>query len=133
MVTFKLHRGVALIEFALVLPLFLTLLFGVIEFGSLIFNKQQLSLITYNTVQKACIEPKSTDSNLQDYLKEKVADSGLSIKEFTITSDIKDLPRGSEIEVTIIATGDQLSWFSSFPIYLTDHDFTISSTMTKEY
>jgi len=34
------QKGAAVVEFALILPLFLALLFGIIEFGLLLFNQQ---------------------------------------------------------------------------------------------
>ena len=39
----KNHRGASAVEFALVLPLLAVILFGVIEFGLLMFDKQVIT------------------------------------------------------------------------------------------
>ena len=39
----KNHRGASAVEFALILPLLAVILFGVIEFGLLLFDKQVIT------------------------------------------------------------------------------------------
>ena len=126
-------KGATLIEFALTLPIAVLIIFGMFEFGSLLFNREQLSQLAYNTARKGSSDPSTTNATLDDYLDQQLAQRGLAVLSKSITPDLTNLPRGSEITVSITVTGAQLSWISAFPLNLSNQEFIVSSTMIKEY
>jgi hypothetical protein len=62
--------GFGAIEAAIALPIFLVILFGVIEFGNMFFSKNQVSDVAKSTA---------------DYLQSKPSASSADLKNFTIS------------------------------------------------
>lgn len=64
----KSEHGAAAIEFALVLPVLLLLLFGIIEFGLLLFNKAVLTNAAREGARFGIVSatPRKTDDEIED-------------------------------------------------------------------
>ena len=69
-VFFRGRSGFGAIEAAVALPIFLVILFGVIEFGNMFFSKNQVSDVAKSTA---------------DYLQSKPSASSADLKNFTIS------------------------------------------------
>jgi len=67
----KSEHGAAAVEFALVLPVLALLLFGVIEFGLLMFNKAVLTNAAREGARFGIVSatPRKTDSEIEDVVK----------------------------------------------------------------
>jgi len=67
----KNQKGVALVEFAIVLPLLLFLLFGFIEFGVMLYNKQVITNASREGARAAINPvPKKTQTEVFDIVTE---------------------------------------------------------------
>lgn len=74
----KLRRGAAVVEMAVVTPLLLMMLFGIIEFGWVFMVHENLT----NAVREACrvaVLQGSTDADIQARFAEAIAPTGLTI------------------------------------------------------
>lgn len=61
------EKGIAAVEFALVLPLLVTLLFGIIEFGLVMYNKQVITNASREGARAGIVlqDPRIPDPNIQ--------------------------------------------------------------------
>lgn len=59
--------GTALVEFGLVMPLFLGLLFGVMEAGRVMFTQAVMSYATQSATRWSVVNPPATSQTLADY------------------------------------------------------------------
>ena len=78
------RRGAAVVEMAVVTPLLLTLLFGVIEFGWVFMVKETLT----NATREACrigVLQGSTDDDIRDRFTEAVSPTGITVTEDILT------------------------------------------------
>jgi Flp pilus assembly protein TadG len=130
----KNRRGAAAVEFAVVAPLFFTLVFGMIEFGRVVMVQQLLTNATREGARVGVL----TDSTSTD-VKNKVV-SYLSSGKITIaTSNVTvsyasdpSLPdSGEAVTVSVTVPFSQVSWLPS-PIFLSGYSLTASSTMRRE-
>lgn len=64
------QRGAAAVEFAIILPLLILLIFGTIEFSLLLFNKQVITNAAREGARKAIIaqDPRVTDSKIKEVI-----------------------------------------------------------------
>ncbi len=108
----KKHKGQAVVEFALVLPLFLLVLFGIIYSGMLFYDYSVLSNLARSGAREAAIvQDVSNIPTIQTYYQGKLSNTDSPLitnlyspkasKEFVITPD----PAGSNwskgVKVTI--------------------------------
>jgi len=92
------QKGQALVEFALILPLLLMLLFGVFEFGRAMFIKNTLNNAARAAVRVAVVTPNLNDNSYNagdlstrsttDNVQAKIYDSLFSIDKSTATASI---------------------------------------------
>ena len=65
------EKGASAVEFALVLPLLLTLLFGTVEFGLLMYDKAVLTNACREGARFGIVQasPRNTDTDIKDVVK----------------------------------------------------------------
>ena len=126
------ERGIAIIEFALLAPLLLILLFGTIEYGWIFLNVQQLGQAARTGARLGVTQPATTaavNAAVNNYL----ATTSLKDSGYTVTispADVASLPTGTMITVTVSVPGDKVE-LTGFPL---PKPATLSSstTMAKE-
>ncbi len=114
------RRGTAIVEMAIVLPLLLLLLFGIIEFGHLLFVRHNMiNAATQGT--RAGIMPEATDASVRATVTRALEDSGvggLAMTTNVIFNDIvpnpPDLVGTLEVEVEVTSTYAEVSIFGGF-------------------
>lgn len=74
----KAHRGAAVVEMAVVSPLLLMLLLGIVEFGYIFMVEQSLTNATREACRLATL-PGTTDEQIRSRLQDTVAGTGLEI------------------------------------------------------
>ena len=104
-------RGQALVEFALVLPIFLLLLYGVTEFGRAFLWAHHLANASRVGCRTATL-PGSTDTDVNDSIERFMTNSGFSEDRWSSTIEVKDA------EGNVRAGGLSLSEFGD-QIYVT--------------
>ena len=79
----KSRSGIAAIEMALLLPLLLTLVFGMIEYGSLFWRAQQVANAARNGARRG-IMAGATASNVTTAVDQTMLASGLGTTNYTV-------------------------------------------------
>jgi Flp pilus assembly protein TadG len=97
------RRGAALVEFAVVSPLFVAILLGTIEACSMVFLRQSVEMAAYEASRVAIVTQTKTDQVQQ--AAKNVLDSR-KVKDYTIKitpTDFQGAPYGSFIQVEVTA------------------------------
>lgn len=84
----KNQRGQALVEMALVLPILLLIVFGIVEFGRIYTYQLQINSIAREGARIAAVSGKTDDSTIVASMYSKIGGSGSIdgvVKEATIT------------------------------------------------
>jgi Flp pilus assembly protein TadG len=153
MMKLKNQRGVAAVEFALVMPLLLVLLFGIIEFGFILYDKAMITNASREAARAGIVlndlpgsgTLRITSTQLQDDVYNYLGigqDSngnpagdgylisfGSTISPPTITttpSDPSNLPSGQDLTVTVTFPYD----FLLIPSFITDITGTVTLQAT---
>ena len=107
------RRGAAAAEFAVVLPVFVLLIFGILEFGRMIMVQQILTNASREGARLACIDG-STESNVQTAVTEFLTNASVTGVTVTCTpSTLSSATPGSQITVQTSVPVDQVSWVAS--------------------
>jgi hypothetical protein len=99
------ESGAALVEFAIVLPFLLLLLFGIVEFGLLFYNKQVLTNASREGARAGiAYEPKSGIVKIvQDYCAERLIRFGTKVDPVpSVTPDPPPSSYGQDLTVTVV-------------------------------
>jgi Flp pilus assembly protein TadG len=95
------QKGVASIEFAIVLPLLLLMIFGTIEFGLLFYNKQVITNASREGVRAGITHQSAADIRqiVRDYCQDKLI--GLNDPIAVTDSDITITPPDAQNDLTV--------------------------------
>ena len=110
------RRGVALVEFAMVVPVVFVFMFGLIELSRYVMVQQALSSAAQRGCRKAMlattINDGAVESAVRDYLGSalgSVADSDL-VRIDVSPSGLNDIDSGTEITVQVQVSAADISW-----------------------
>ena len=122
-------RAAAIVEFAIVLPLLLTILFGIIQYGWVFMIRQTLQMAAREGCRVAVLPTSvSPYSNVTTRINEVMATTGLSTFTITMTHATLDAPVESVVVSVPYADASLLAgWFGS-----SDFDLSGSCSMRKE-
>lgn len=103
------RRGAALVEFAVVLPVLLLLLLGLMELGWAFFKASQLTTAARAGVREA-IRPDTTEVDVQAKLDEMMQTMGMGgvSYDFELEPGVS-VEAGEPIEVSVVVAYDQLT------------------------
>ena len=131
-VTYR-ERAAAIVEFAVVLPLLLTILFGVIEYGWVFMIRQTLQNAAREGARLAILQS-SVDpyTNVTTRINEVLAPTGLAAEEVTITMTHATV--GSPVETIVISVPREAVSITGLTSFFGAMDGTLSGscTMRKE-
>lgn len=124
-------RAAAIVEFAVVLPLLLTILFGVIQYGWIFMVRQTLQSAAREGCRLAVL-PTSVDPyvNVTDHIAAVMAPTGLGPADYIVTMT-HAVPLNPVESVVISAKYSEVSLLSGF-FNTSDYDLIGSCTMRKE-
>ena len=120
----------AAVEFALVVPIFLLLVFGIIEFGRVMMVQQVLVNASREGARRAVLEsatPSAVVNTVSDYLKAAsvdVSESGISV-----TPDPSSVTNNESITVSVTVPFSRVSWM---PPFIYNGNLEASTTMRSE-
>ncbi|WP_018923518.1 TadE/TadG family type IV pilus assembly protein [Salsuginibacillus kocurii] len=121
----KKEDGQSLVEFALVLPLILIMLVGVVDFGRVLYAHLQLELITQEAVRMGSFG--HDDASIQDFMMEEFHAGESSSLSVSISPENRRPGDYMTVEVAYPA-----SLFSVFGDYSIDYTVQTSSTIRVE-
>lgn len=123
--------GAAVVELAIVLPLFVLIVLATVEATTMIFLQQSLKISAYEATRVALI-PGSNTGNVVAAADLILASRNVDNATTTISpSDFDTQPYGTEITVSVAAPCDDNSLFA--PWFYAGKTFTGNVTMMKEY
>lgn len=128
-------RGAALIEFALILPLLITLIFGTIEMGWLLFVRIQMTSAVQEGVRFITSDEAQTSSSTTTYVKSRLQSLGVQSSHTTVAvspNDVSTAYRGDPIAVSISIPAIDVTLIN-FPIDVSSTTLSVSATAAKEY
>lgn len=123
------RRGVAAVEFAMVAPLFLLLVFGTIEIGRMLMVQQTLVNASREGARQAVLEGATQES-----VTETVADCLKSVMEnprkyVSVTPDPVAVHSNQPVTVSIVVPFADVSWL---PPFFCRGDLQAATTMRSE-
>jgi hypothetical protein len=122
-------RAGAIVEFAVVLPLLLTILFGVIQYGWVFMVRQTLQSAAREGCRLAVLPTSVAPyTNVTDHIAAVMAPTGLASYQVTMTHATQANP----VETVVISVKySEVSLVSGF-FNTSDYDLTASCSMRKE-
>jgi TadE-like protein len=125
------RRGAAVVEFALVAPIFFVLVFGILEIGRLVMVQQLLTTASREGARIAITEG-ATVSGVQSSVASYLAGASVSGATVTVTpASLSTAQPGDTIVVGIQIPFDSVSWVPS-PWFVKNTTMTASSSMRRE-
>jgi hypothetical protein len=125
------RQGAAVVEFAVVVPVFFLLVFGMIEYGRLVMVQQILTNASREGARRAVLEVVDEDDVI-DAVNDYLADSSISGAEVTVIENAPIPPDfANSMTVTVSIPFSEVSWLPS-PMFLGSYEMSASSTMRRE-
>ncbi len=127
----KKRRGAAVVEFAIVAPLFFLLVFGMIEFGRMMMVQQVITNASREGARQAVLDGATTQevtTVVTDYL------ANGSVSGATVTIDPNppgNAAFGAPVTVNVSVPFDQVSWLPA-PWFLGGTTLAASTVMRRE-
>jgi Flp pilus assembly protein TadG len=126
------RRGVAAVEFAIIAPVFLIMLFGIIEMGRAIMVQQIITNASREGARRAIVE-NATTSEVQtvvnSYLASTSVSSGVSVTVSPAPGP--SVGFGDPVAVTVTVPFNNVSWLPT-PWILGGKQLTATSSMRAE-
>jgi len=123
--------GAAVVEFAVVAPVFILLVFGMIEFGRLVMVQQMLTNASREVARMSVVEGAvagTVETWGEDYLE------SMTVHNATVTvtpNPLDGAAAGDPVTVTATVTFGNVSWLP-VPMYLGNRALTATSVMRRE-
>jgi Flp pilus assembly protein TadG len=104
------RRGAAVVEFALIAPVFLALIFGIIEFGRMLMVEQILVNAAREGARAATISGE-TDAQVTSVVSTYMANSNISGYTQTLSPTLASTPAsGTALTLTVSVPCQTVSW-----------------------
>ena len=127
----KKRRGAAAVEFAVVAPVFLLLVFGMIEYGRMVMVQQVLTNASREGARVAVLDG-STSQEVQDTVNQYLNSGSISGAVITVDpANPADAGFGDPVTVSVDIGFSQVSWLPS-PMYLGGQTLSATTVMRRE-
>jgi Flp pilus assembly protein TadG len=124
------RRAAAAVEFAVVVPILVLLVFGMIEFSRVMMVEQVLTNGARVGARKASL-PGTTTTDVTTAVTTYMTNSGLSGQTITVSPDPSTANPGDAITVTVSISFNDVSWLP-VPMFLGGKTLSASVVMAKE-
>jgi Flp pilus assembly protein TadG len=125
------RRGASAVEFAVVAPVFLLLVFGMIEYGRMVMVQQVITHASREGARRAILGG-ATEANVQTVVEGYLANASIQGAVVTVDPpDLSSVDSGAPVTVTVQINFSQVSWLPS-PMYLGAAQLRASSVMRRE-
>ena len=127
----KQRRGAAVVEFAVVAPLFMLLVFGMIEYGRMVMVQQLLTNASREGARRAVLEG-VTNLDVETTVDDYLSNASVSGATVSVTSSPPVPPDYADsMTVTVQIPFSEVSWLPS-PMFLGSQQMAASTTMRQE-
>jgi len=129
----KKRRGAAVVEFAVVAPVFFLLVFGMIEFGRMVMVQQVITNASREGARRAVLDGATTaevTAAVNDYLT-TAGISGGDLEIAVTPNPPSDAGFGEPVSVAVSVPFHQVSWIPT-PMFLGDTPMSASTVMRRE-
>ena len=127
----KERQGTAVVEFALVAPLFILLVFGMIEYGRMVMVQQILTNASREGARRAVLDGVS-DASVAQSVNTYLAGTSINGATVTVTTNPPVAPDYADSKtVQVQIPFGQVSWLPS-PMYLGSTTLRAQTTMRRE-
>ena len=125
------RRGAAVVEFALVVPVFVALLFGMIEFGRMVMVQQVLTNASREGARQAVLDG-TTPADITSTVNSYLLSAGISGATITMNPNPPSgAANGVPVTITVSIPFTQVSWLST-PMYLNGQTLQAATVMRRE-
>jgi len=125
------RRGAAVVEFAIVAPIFFLMVLGIIEFGRMVMVQQVITNASREGARIAILDD-TTAGDVRTTVDNYLANATVVGAEVTVDPDPpSDAGYGEPVSVTVSVPFDQVSWLPS-PMFLGGTTLTASTVMRRE-
>lgn len=124
------RRGAAVVEFAIVAPLFFLLVLGIIEFGRMVMVQQIITNAAREGARTGIVSG-ATYSGVTSTVNGYLAATGISGASVSVNPDPGSASYGSQITVTVTIPFSQVSWTPT-PFFLGSKSLTANCVMRSE-
>ena len=127
------RRGAAVVEFAVVSPVFFLLVFGMIEYGRMVMVQQLLTNAAREGARVGVLD-NSTATEVRTAVKTYLTAAKITLTDDKITcspANPSSATYGQPVTVTVTVPFSQVSWLPS-PMFLSGTTMTAQSAMRRE-
>ena len=128
------RRGVAVVEFALVLPIFFMMVFAMIEFGRMVMVRQVLTNASREGARIGVLDG-ATTAEVVDKVEAYLTSASIPFTAGNVVSVSPSPPSsagyGESVSVTVTVPFDDVSWLPS-PMYLGAANVSAATVMRRE-
>lgn len=123
--------GAAVVEFAFVAPLLITLTFGMIEIGRVVMVKQLLINAAREGARMAIL-PASISQDVIAHVQDELNKSSIQGATVTLSPEsLANAPAGSAVTVAISINASAVSWLPK-PLFVVSQQLDAATTMRRE-
>ncbi|MDX1963191.1 MAG: TadE/TadG family type IV pilus assembly protein [Pirellulales bacterium] len=125
------RRGAAVVEFAVVAPVFFLLVFGIIEYGRMVMVQQLITNASREGARRAVLDG-ATTAAVQTTVNNYLASGSITTATVTVTPNPpSSAAYGAPVTVTVSIPFNQVSWLPS-PLFLGGKTLSSSAVMRRE-
>jgi Flp pilus assembly protein TadG len=125
------RRATAAVEFAIVAPVFLLLVFGMIEYGRMVMVQQIITNASREGARTAVLDG-ATTAGVQSAVNNYLTSGSISGATVTVSPNPPSSAQyGDPVTVTVSVPFNQVSWLPS-PMYLGGKTLSSSTVMRRE-
>jgi len=130
--SFRKQRGAAAVEFAVVAPILVLLLFGMIEYGRMVMVQQMVTNATREGARRAVLDGITT-ADVKQAVQEYCASGRITVNdnEVMVSPDPALADFGDPITVSLRVPFTRVSWLPA-PWFLGSTNLTATSVMRRE-
>ncbi len=127
----KKRRGAAAVEFAVVAPVFLLLVFGMIEYGRMVMVQQVITNASREGARAGVLDG-SSNADVLGVVNQYLTSGSISGATITVTpTNPEDAEFGDPVTVSVDIPFSQVSWLPS-PMYLGGKTLSATTVMRRE-
>ena len=128
----KKRRGATAVEFALVAPVFILLILGMIEFGRMVMVQQLLTNASREGARQAVLDG-STVTQIKTVIEDYLSDTSVPVdtNNISVTPDPSTAEFGDPITVSVMVPYSDVSWLPT-PTFLGGANMEASTVMRRE-